>query len=95
MKLAVYPANSPQYILVHRQRSETVSRAVDTLSPSIEHMRIDHGRTDILVPEEFLHRPNIIAVFKQMGGERMPEGVTAKHMEAEGNFRGAIICLSG
>lgn len=28
------------------------------------------------MPVEFLDRPNIIAVFKQMGGKRMPEGVT-------------------
>ena len=45
------------------------------MSASVEDMRIDHGRTDVLMPKEFLDRPNIIAVLKQMGRKRMPEGV--------------------
>ena len=59
-----YPSISPQYVPVICQKSETVCLAIDTLSPSIEHLRIDHGRTDILVPQEFLDRRNIVAVLK-------------------------------
>ena len=39
-------------------------------------MGIDHGRTDVLMPKEFLDRPDIVAVLKQLGGKGMPEGVT-------------------
>jgi len=37
----------------------------------LEHVCIDHGRTDIFVSQEFLHRPNIIAIFYQMRGKTM------------------------
>lgn len=49
---------------------------VYTVSASIEDMRIDHGRTDILMAQQFVDRPNIVTVLKQMRGKRMPEGVT-------------------
>ena len=39
-----------------------VTRALRTLTAPIEHMCIDHGRTDILVPEQFLNRSDIIPV---------------------------------
>jgi hypothetical protein len=48
------------------------------MTASIKDMRIDHDRTDVPMPEEFLDRPNIIAVLKQMGSKRMPEGVAAR-----------------
>jgi hypothetical protein len=31
-------------------------------------MGMDHGRTDVLMPKEFLDRPDVIAVFEQVGG---------------------------
>lgn len=44
------------------------------MSVSIKDMRIDYGRPDVPMPEEFLDRLNIMAVFKQMCAERMPDG---------------------
>jgi hypothetical protein len=32
-------------------------------------VRVDHGRFDVLVPQEFLHGANIIAIGQQMGCE--------------------------
>jgi hypothetical protein len=52
MKSAAYQEIA-QYIPVTRLRSETVCRAVDAMSASIKDMRIDHGRIDIPMPEEF------------------------------------------
>ena len=52
-------------------------------------MGIDHGRTDVLMPKEFLDRPDIVAVLKQMGGKGMPEGVTTGRLNnrrEEGSF---------
>jgi len=34
-------------------------------------MRVDHRRADIVVPEQLLYGPDIVSIFKQMGGERM------------------------
>jgi len=36
-------------------------------------MRIDHGRADVLVPQEFLHRPNIVTILQQVCGKAVPE----------------------
>jgi len=36
---------------------------------------IDHRRPDILMPEQFLNRPNVIAILQEVGGEGMPKGV--------------------
>ena len=38
---------------------------------------MDYGRADVLVPEKFLDRPNIVAVLKHMRGKRRPEGMTS------------------
>lgn len=65
MNHAVYPVNSPHYISANNSMSETVCRAVYTMSLSIQNMRIDRGHSNILVSEEFLNRPNIVMVLKQ------------------------------
>lgn len=36
---------------------------------TVQHMRVNHGGSDIFVTEQLLNRTNIVAVFKQMGGE--------------------------
>ena len=38
-------------------------------------MRVDHRRADVVVPEELLHRTDVVAVFQQVRRERMPERV--------------------
>jgi len=40
-------------------------------------MGIDHRGADILVTEQFLDGPDVVAVLKQMGPERMTERVAA------------------
>ena len=58
------------------------------MSASIEDMRVDHGRADVLMAQQFLDRPNIIAVLKQMGGKRMPEGVATGRFGDPGSPNG-------
>ncbi len=38
----------------------------------IQNMRVNHGGFSIFVPEEFLDRPDIIALLQQMRREAMP-----------------------
>src|ERR1700704_3652171 len=38
-------------------------------------MSIDHGGLHILMSEQFLHGPNIVADFQQLRGERVPKGM--------------------
>ena len=40
-------------------------------------MRVHHRRTDIPVPQQFLNRPDIVAVLQQLRGERVAKGVAA------------------
>jgi len=53
----------------------TVERAFDGKSAALKHVGIDHSRLDVLVPEEFLNGPYVVAVFEEMGGETMVEGM--------------------
>jgi len=41
-------------------------------------MRVDHGRADALVSEQFLDRADVVAIVEEVGGEGMPERVTAR-----------------
>ncbi len=38
-------------------------------------MRIDLGGLDILVPQQFLDRADIVTIFQQMRGKGMPQGM--------------------
>jgi len=49
-----------------------IERTAHTFATPLEDVCIDHGRTDIFVSQELLHRPNIIAIFYQMRGKTMP-----------------------
>ncbi len=53
----------------------------------------DHRGTDILVIEEFLDGPDVVAVLKQMGPERMTERVAVRGL-GEPSFRDSVLhCL--
>ncbi len=39
------------------------------MAAAIEDMVVDHGRADVLVPQEFLDGPDVVAAFQQMRGE--------------------------
>lgn len=55
----------------------SVERAADGKSTSIEHVRINHCRFDIFMPEQFLNRANVVAILKQVCGKGMAKGVAA------------------
>jgi len=40
-------------------------------------MGVDHRRLDALVTQQLLHGPDVIAVQEQVGGEGVPQSVTA------------------
>ncbi len=46
-----------------------------------QHMGVDHSRTDILMPQKFLNRADIITRLKQMSGERMAERVAPRMLD--------------
>jgi hypothetical protein len=58
-----------------RHLSKSVQRTPYAGWPRVENMCVNHGRLDILVPQQLLDRSDVVTAFKQMGGEGMPEGV--------------------
>jgi hypothetical protein len=38
----------------------------------VEDMGVDHRRADVPMPEQFLNRPDVVAVFQQVRGECVP-----------------------
>ena len=53
--------------------SARIERAAYPLPTTLQHVRVDHGRSDVLVPQEFLHCPNIVSILQQVGSKAMPE----------------------
>ena len=53
----------------------TIQRTLDSQSPALKHMSIDHCCFDILVSEEFLNCADVVAVLEQMGGKGMAKRV--------------------
>src|SRR3972149_6734716 len=53
----------------------TIQRTLDSQTPALKHMSIDHCCFDILVSEEFLNCADVVAVLEQMGGKGMAKRV--------------------
>ena len=61
----------------YRQRprcssSERVERAPYREPAALQHVRIDHGRREIAVPEQFLNRPDVVTAHQQVRREAVP-----------------------
>ena len=63
-----------------------VEGAADGAGAASEDVGVDHGGADIGVAEEFLDGADVVAVFEQVGGEGVPEGVA---VDALGDFGAA------
>jgi hypothetical protein len=46
--------------------SDPVDRAAHAERTTIEHVRVDHRRADIRVPEQLLHGPNVVSILEQV-----------------------------
>ena len=53
----------------HPYRNLLVERAANGFRATIQDMGINHGGLHVLMPEQFLHGPNIVSGFKQMRGK--------------------------
>ena len=61
-----------------RRSEDRVQRAAHAPASAVQDVRVDHGSTDVGVPQELLDRSDIRAAFEKGGGERMPHRV-ARH----------------
>lgn len=55
--------------------ADLVQRTAHGQPASIQHRGVHHGGFHIVVPEEFLYRSDVIALFSQMRGTTVPEGM--------------------
>lgn len=53
----------------------SVGGALDVYPGAIHHMGVDHGGSDVFMPQKFLDRANIRAILQQMGGEGVPQSM--------------------
>ncbi len=50
---------------------QPIDRTADGPAPVVQDVGLTHRRTYILVPERLLDRPNVVAVFEQVGREHV------------------------
>jgi hypothetical protein len=51
--------------------AQPVRWTLNASATAIQNVRIHHRRANVIVPEQFLHRSNIISVLQEMGRKRM------------------------
>jgi hypothetical protein len=56
----------------------------------VQHMRLQHGRANVLVTEQFLDDPDVVTGFKEVRGERMPECVAPGMLDHTGPADGLL-----
>ena len=53
-------------------------------------MGVNHGGTDVGVPEQFLNRADVVAIFQKMRGEAMTHGVRPAGFEMPAISRASL-----
>jgi hypothetical protein len=57
-----------------------VERAANGEPTPVENVGVDHRGLDVLMAEQLLDGPDVVAVFEQVGGKGVAEGVTAHRL---------------
>src|SRR4030095_496017 len=52
--------------------------------PALQHVRIDHRRADVRMPEQLLHGPDVRAILEQVSREGMTQRVTRRSLANSG-----------
>ena len=75
------PMRRQAAVAIHRPRHtpcqwcELIQRAAHGATGHAQDMGVDHGRADIGMAEQFLHRADVVAGLQQMRGKRMAQRV--------------------
>ena len=69
---------------------QAIKRTANAGRTHITDVRVDHGRADVMMAEQFLNGANIMASFEQVGGEAMPKRMTNSRFRQFGCFDGLI-----
>ena len=50
-----------------------IERTPHVSPTALQHVRVDHRSAYVFVPQEFLHRPNIVTILQQVRSKAVPE----------------------
>lgn len=70
--------------------SGCVERAANSEPGFLEHVGVEHRGGDVFMPEELLDGANVVAVFEQVRGETVSEGVAAGGLSQPGGANGEL-----
>jgi hypothetical protein len=70
-----------------------VQRALHSQSWPIQHVGVNHRRAHVFVTKEFLHGSNVVAIFQQVGRERMPQRMTTRGLGDSRHEHGILDCV--
>jgi hypothetical protein len=59
------------------QFSQAIQRAFHPVAALPQHMGVNHGRGNVIVPQQLLDRPNVGSALEGVGGEAVPQRVRA------------------
>jgi hypothetical protein len=65
--------------LLRTGNGQHVCRTSDSFPAPIQDMSIDHHCANLIVPQQFLNRSNIISLFQQMRGKRMTKRMAEEY----------------
>jgi hypothetical protein len=74
-------------------RQLAIKWTADPTPTTLEHVRIDHRRGDVLVSQEFLHGADIGPFLQQVRGKAMPQGVATAPLGNPCLVDGLFYCL--
>ena len=95
-RLRRYAATGPSGVMCKRShitatrfvRSQTIGRTSHSQCTSIQDVRVDHRCADIGMAKELLDCANVVPVFEQMRGKRMPERMATDALRDSSLSRG-------
>ena len=70
--------SAPTITLSHIARASTVEGAADALATLVQHVRVDHRRTHVVVAKQLLHGADVVARLQQVRRETVPETVAGR-----------------
>ena len=56
----------------------SVQRTLHSSAASIENVGINHCRPHVLMAQQFLHRPDVVTIFKKMRGKAVAQSMTTR-----------------
>ena len=66
---------------------------MDPTAATIQYVRVNHRRPDVLVPQELLYGPDVVTVLQKMGGKGMAKRVGG-HVLGQPSLSGCLMdCL--